>query len=150
MALIGANDRKTLEDLFSQRMQNDVTVTYFTQGESKLFIPGQECELCRETRQILEEVADLSDHIRLEVKDFVRDGELAAEMNVTRIPAIVLQGEEKGEVRFFGIPSGYEFSTLIEDLVDVSGGQTSLSDKTRTALEEVNQPLHIQVFVTPT
>ncbi|HLJ68939.1 MAG TPA: thioredoxin family protein, partial [Chloroflexota bacterium] len=143
-------DRKTLEDLFSQRMKNDVTVTYFTQGESKLFIPGQECELCRETRQMLEEVTELSDHVHLEVKDFVRDGELAAEMGVTRIPAIVLQGKGKGQVRFFGIPSGYEFSTLIEDLFEVSSGQTTLSDKTRTALKDVNQPLHIQVFVTPT
>jgi hypothetical protein len=39
---------------------------------------------------------------------------------------------------------------LIEDLVDVSKGQTSLGEKTREVLSQVDQDVHIQVFVTPT
>ncbi|HEV2582228.1 MAG TPA: hypothetical protein VGT44_15335 [Ktedonobacteraceae bacterium] len=53
-------------------------------------------------------------------------------------------------MRFFGIPAGYEFSWLVEDLLDLSTGTTKLSEKTRTALQEIDQDLHIQVFVTPT
>jgi len=53
-------------------------------------------------------------------------------------------------VRYFGIPAGYELSTLVEDLIDVSKGTTNLSDRTREALATVDQDLHIQVFVTPT
>jgi len=53
-------------------------------------------------------------------------------------------------VRYFGIPAGYEFSTLVEDLIDVSKGTTRLSEKTREILATVDQDLHIQVFVTPT
>ncbi len=68
----------------------------------------------------------------------------------THIPAFILQGHTKGSVRYFGIPAGYEFSTLIEDLIDVSKGTTNLSDKTREALATVDQDIHIQVFVTPT
>ena len=56
----------------------------------------------------------------------------------------------RARYRFFGIPAGYEFSTLVEDILDLSKGTTALSEKTRTALEEVDQDLHIQVFVTPT
>ena len=53
-------------------------------------------------------------------------------------------------MRYFGIPAGYEFSTLVEDLIDVSKGQTNLSEKTREVLSQVDQDVHIQVFVTPT
>jgi glutaredoxin-like protein len=62
----------------------------------------------------------------------------------------VLQGRAKGKVRYFGIPAGYEFSTLIEDILDVSRGTTNLSDTTREILATIDQDLHIQVFVTPT
>ena len=55
-----------------------------------------------------------------------------------------------GLVRFFGLPSGYEFTTLIEDLVDLSKGSTRLSDATRQAVAELPAPVHLQVFVTPT
>jgi len=53
-------------------------------------------------------------------------------------------------VRFFGIPSGYEFTSLVEDIVDVSRGQTSLSAQTLELLAKLTEPVHIQVFVTPT
>jgi alkyl hydroperoxide reductase subunit AhpF len=99
---------------------------------------------------LLEEVTALSDKLHLETKDFVRDKQEADSLGVTRIPAFVLQGRARGKVRYFGIPAGYEFSTLVEDLLDLSKGTTNLSEKTRTALKEVDQDLHVQVFVTPT
>jgi glutaredoxin-like protein len=150
MALISQQDQQTLQALFAQELQNDVTITYFTQRESVLIIPGQECDYCKETRELLEEVTALSDKLHLNVKDFVRDEQEAQSLGITRIPAFILQGNIKGKVRFFGIPAGYEFSTLIEDLLDVSKGTTDLSDKTRETLSKVDQDLHLQVFVTPT
>ena len=92
----------------------------------------------------------VSEKLHLNVKDFVRDEQEAQQQGITHIPAFVLQGQNKGQVRFFGIPAGYEFATLVEDLLNVSRGTTSLSEKTRDAFKEVNQNLHIQVFVTPT
>ena|SRR5215831_15746844 len=105
---------------------------------------------CKETRELLEEVTDTSDKLHLTVKDFVRDEQEAQALGITRIPAFILQGHARGAVRYFGIPAGYEFSTLVEDLIDVSKGTTKLSEKTRQALTTVDQDLHIQVFVTPT
>jgi thiol-disulfide isomerase/thioredoxin len=55
-----------------------------------------------------------------------------------------------GEVRFFGLPSGYEFATILEDIADVSRRRTRLSDATRERLAGLTEPLHVQVFVTPT
>lgn len=153
MALISPQDQQSLQALFAKELQNDVTITYFTQRESVLFIPGKEkedCAYCKETGDLLEEVTGLSEKLHLDVKDIGDERQEAQDLGITRIPAIVLSGQAKGKVRYFGIPAGYEFSTLIESLVDVSRGTTGLSEKTRTALAGVDQDLHIQVFVTPT
>ena len=150
MALISPEDRQTLQTLFMKELQDDVSITYFTQRESVLIIPGQECAYCKDTRELLEELAGISEKLHVTVKDFVRDEQEAQNLGITHIPAFILQGHTKGAVRYFGIPAGYEFSTLIEDLIDVSKGTTNLSEKTREALATVNQDVHIQVFVTPT
>jgi len=150
MPMISEKDQQTLRDLFGKRLLQDVTVTYFTQHDSVLSVPGHECTYCRETRELLEDLDGLSDKLHLEVKDFVADEAEAQKLGVTRIPAIVLSGQNKGTVRFFGVPAGYEFSTLVEDLMTVSGGEPDLLDSTKQALADLQQDLHIQVFVTPT
>lgn len=156
MSLISASDQATLRDLFAQRLEHDVSITYFGQRESVLIVPGQECAYCKETRELLEDLDSLSDKLHLDIKDFVRDEAEARQLGITRIPAFVLSGQNKGAVRYFGIPAGYEFSSVVEDLLDVSSGEPDLLDSTRHALEALDGPdgierdLHIQVFVTPT
>lgn len=150
MALISPEDHQTLQEFFSRELEHDVFITYFTQHESVLTIPGQECASCKETRTLLEEVAAFSGKLHLTVKDFVRDEQEAKRLGIERIPAFVLHGKARGVVRFFGAPAGYEFTTLIEDLADVSEGTTDLHEKTRTMLAAVDRDLHVQVFVTPT
>jgi glutaredoxin-like protein len=59
-------------------------------------------------------------------------------------------GERDYGIRFYGIPSGYEFSSIIEDIVDVSRGDSGLQPATREALAAVSEPVHFQVFITPT
>ena len=56
----------------------------------------------------------------------------------------------KGKVRYFGMPSGYEFSVLLGSLLDVSKGKSELSEPSIEMLQTLNANLHIQVFVTPT
>lgn len=75
------------------------------------------------------------------------DGAQAAEPPAAGADAPAGQG---ASVRFLGLPSGYEFSTLLADVVDVSKGRTDLSEATRAAVRAIDQPVHIQVFVTPT
>lgn len=150
MPLIPEQDQGTIRTIFDEKLTGDVNVTYYTQHDSGLIVPGQECAYCRETRELLEEVAGLSEHVTLNTKDFVRDEAEAQRMGIERIPAFVLEGWNKGRVRYFGIPAGYEFSTLIEDMIDVSTGEVELSETTRKALDGLQQDVHIQVFVTPT
>ena len=53
-------------------------------------------------------------------------------------------------IRFYGIPSGYEFSTLVEGIQMVGAGDSGLSQATKDALAKLDKPVHMQVFITPT
>jgi glutaredoxin-like protein len=145
MALLKEEDRQHLIEEF-ETLQNPVKLLMFTQE--------LECQYCRETRMIAEEVADLSDAISIEVYNFVTDKEVAEKYDIDKIPAIaVLQdGHEPKDygIRYYGIPSGYEFSSLVEDVMMISQGESGLSEATKTQVAELTEPVHIQVFVTPT
>ncbi|MFN2277830.1 MAG: protein disulfide oxidoreductase, partial [Candidatus Promineifilaceae bacterium] len=60
MALLSEQDQEHLRNEFVG-LQQPVKLVVFTQEF--------ECQYCRETRQIAEEVADLSDQISIEVYD---------------------------------------------------------------------------------
>lgn len=139
-------DDKTREDVreMLQALSGPVKMVVFTQES--------ECQLCAETRQIAEEVAELNDLITLEGRDFVGDEAYARDLNIDKVPAIVLLGENDQDygIRFFGIPSGYEFMSLLEGLKLVSSGDAELSADTLDYLDALEGDLHLQVFVTPT
>jgi len=111
MAFIQEKDRIEIQKKFAT-MQQPVKIINFTQE--------LECTYCRETRLLLEEVAALSDKISLEVYNFIIDKEQANKYQIDKIPATIVMGEMDYGIRFYGIPSGYEFSTLLEDIVMVS------------------------------
>jgi glutaredoxin-like protein len=114
------------------------------------FTQKMECQFCKETRQLIEEVAGLSDKITLEVYDFVENKDKAEEFKIDKIPATVIMGEKDYGIRFYGIPSGYEFSTLLEAILMVSKRDSGLSKDTRKKLADLKKELHLQVFITPT
>jgi alkyl hydroperoxide reductase subunit AhpF len=150
MGFLSADNQAEVKRLF-EGLTGDVRLIYFTQRESPLFIPGHECETCKDTRTLLEEVAALSDKIKLEVHDFVAESQLARDYAIDRIPALVITADSvKGRIRYFGLPSGYEFSVLLGSLLDASQGKSELSDASVETLGSVEKNLHIQVFVTPT
>jgi len=115
-----------------------------------VFTQELECEYCRETRQMAEEVASLSDKLSLEVYNFAIDKDKAEAYGVDKIPALVVEGDRDYGIRFFGIPGGYEFSSLVETIKMVSARDSGLSQKSREALSQLKKPVHIQVFVTLT
>jgi glutaredoxin-like protein len=134
-----ANRLKT--DL-ANALVNPVTLTIFTQEI--------ECEYCRETRELVEEVGSLNEKIRVQVFDLLKDKEKASEYQIDKVPAVVVEGSKKSRIAFYGVPAGYEFNTFIKDIVQASRGETELSAATRRALGDIKRPVHMQVFVTPT
>jgi alkyl hydroperoxide reductase subunit AhpF len=148
--LIRDKDRAQLTDIFNKQLQRNVTLHFFTQHDSPLIIPSQECFTCRETGELIREVAGLSDKLNLVTHDFYSEADTAKTYGVDRIPALVLEGTNKGRLRFFGIPAGYEFAVLVQDLIDVSGGPSRLSASASAQLALVTGELNIKVLVTPT
>lgn len=127
---------------FLDRMDRPVKIINFTQKF--------ECDSCQETRELMEELAALYGKLSVEVHDFVENKDQVAKYNIDKIPATVLLGDKDYGIRFYGIPSGYEFATLLEDLVMVSKRDSGLSDDSRQKLAALTAPLHLQVFTTPT
>lgn len=115
-----------------------------------MFTQELECQYCRETRQLVEEVSQLSEQVTAEVYDFVADKEQAARLGIDKIPAIAVVGAEDYGVRFYGIPSGYEFASLLYAIRLVASADPALAQETVDVLDGLETPVHIQVFVTPT
>jgi len=123
--------------------------------EMMFFSQKANCEYCDETLQLIDEIASLSDKIGLSIYDIDADQAIAQQYKVDKAPGIVLAGRDGDQildfgVRYAGIPSGHEFSSLIHDLVLVSGRDSGLSEETRQFLSSLDQPVLLQVFVTPT
>jgi glutaredoxin-like protein len=145
------NDKKMLSTYFSQKLVNPVKLVVFSQRKSPLATPAEHtCMYCAETEELAREVASLSPKMSVEVLDFVADKEKAAQYRIDKIPAIAVVGQKDYNIRYFGIPAGYEFTPLIESVVDVSRGATALSETSKQRLKSVDKDVHIQVFVTPT
>jgi glutaredoxin-like protein len=151
MRFIPEAEAGALRAHFHKELEGPVTLDLFIETKSAIVVPGQpECELCEETRALLEDVASLSDQITLTVHDVRTESDLARDTGVSRVPTLVLRGAARGVVRYLGIPAGLEFGTLLEDLAAVSHGTTTLQQESRAKLASLTKPVHVQVFVTPT
>ena len=114
------------------------------------FTQELECQYCKETGEIIRELAQLSDKLSSESYNFITDKEMVDKFKIDKIPATVVMGQDDRGIRFYGIPSGYEFISLLEDIRMVSSGSSGLNPKTIEILGKLQKPLHLQVFVTPT
>ena len=142
MALIPQKERDILTKQFNEKLVNEVRLVVFSQE-----VP---CLFCKETELVATELAEISPKIKVERYDFVKDMMKAKELRIDKIPAIAVIGKKDYGVRFYGIPSGYEFNSLVGAILDVSRAESGLSQKTKDALKLIDNSVHIQVFVTPT
>jgi glutaredoxin-like protein len=142
MGVLKEKDRKAIQETLRD-LPSPVTVVLFTQEF--------ECEFCHQTHQLLQETVALSDRLTLEVHDFSLERDLVARYSIDKIPAIaLLRGTEDTGIRFYGMPGGYEFATLLEGIKAVSAGKSGLAEETESALAGLKKDVHLQVFVTPT
>ncbi|HEY9088063.1 MAG TPA: thioredoxin family protein [Anaerolineaceae bacterium] len=137
---------KQVQEVFAE-LNGEVRVVFFRSKEN--------CDYCNETQQLLEEVISLSEKLSIEVFDIADDAAVAAQYGIDKTPAFVLAAKDGDQitdfgVRFSGIPAGHEFTSLINDLLIVSRRDSGLAPQTRSYLDELTEPLLLQVFVTPT
>jgi alkyl hydroperoxide reductase subunit AhpF len=142
MTLLDEEVQGQLKEEFT-KLVNPVRLVVFFQA---LADPESE-----QVKRLVEELALLDSRITVEPVNLVLEKERAEALGVTRTPAIAILGEAKDYgVRFYGSPSGYEFGTLVDAILDVSSGESGLSPETKQALAALEKPVHLQVFSTPT
>jgi glutaredoxin-like protein len=142
VSLIPEEHKEHIENELMEKMENPVKIIMFTQEV--------ECQFCAQTRRLINELAALNDKIKVEIHDFLAETDKAKEYGVDKVPALIIMGEKDYGIRFYGLPYGYEFQTLLESVINVSRGKTDLSEETKNKLKEIKTPVHIQVFVTLT
>ena len=142
MALIRDEVAQQLREEFAG-LANPVRLVVFSQA---LADPESE-----QVKRLMEELSAIEPRISVESCNFVLDTARVEELGMKRTPGVAILGQDKDYgVRFYGLPSGYEFGTLIDAILDVYSGASGLTEATRQALAGIESPLHIQVFSTPT
>jgi len=144
MSLFNEQDVKAIREMLAASLKRPVQLV--------LFISDQNCAYCEPTRELLEALSMLHDSLSLTMYDLQIDAERAAALGVDKAPGIVVLGGAEGHdygIRFYGIPSGYEFASLLEAIRIVGSDEVELQTATRQFLEGLTAPLHLQVFVTP-
>jgi glutaredoxin-like protein len=125
------------------KLEEPVTCIVFTQEI--------ECNFCKETVSLVKELAKIDPKITAVVHDFQKDHETQKKYGIDKIPAIVpVVGDNDYGIRFFGIPSGYEFVSLIETIRTLSTREHGLDPEIEARVKEIDKDVHLQVFVTPT
>lgn len=146
MPLLSEKDAKYLKKTFEEQLKNPVKVMVFVDDPS-------ECEYCDVTRQVLEELSTIDGKIQLGVHHVKKEPELVKIHKVEMTPAIILldvNNQDTG-IRFYGIPSGHEFSSLIQDIIAVSNNKPLFFNENQIAqIKSIESPVRIRVFVTPT
>ena len=128
MGLLRDSDAAEIRERFKE-MVNPVKLVHFTQ-ELNL-------EYGREARQLLEELTQISDKLSLKIYDFLLDKEKVAEYAVDKVPATVIRNGKDYGIRFFGLPAGYEFATLLDAILAVSEGDSRLQPESREKLAQL-------------
>jgi alkyl hydroperoxide reductase subunit AhpF len=154
MALLADDDAQYLRDSFAD-LAADVTVTVVTRERSPLILPGGDTsagsdDTSHEVKQIIGEVAATSARIKVVEVDAAADRERAVALVGERQPALTFSSAtSKGKLRYFGLPAGYEMSTLVAAILDLGSGEVMVPPELDAHLATLTRDVHIQVFVTP-
>jgi alkyl hydroperoxide reductase subunit AhpF len=116
VSLIPEEHKEHIKAELKEKIENSVKIIMFTQEV--------ECQFCAQTRQLINELAALNDKIKIEIYDFLVDAEKAKRYGIDKVPALIIIGEKDYGIRFYGLPYGYEFQTLLESIINVSRGRT--------------------------
>ncbi len=131
-----------LKETFVNTLKDEVKLVVFTQE--------LECQFCRENRMLAEELVALSPLLKLEVYNFINDKDKVNEYGIEMVPAIAVIGKKDYGIRFYGIPGGYEFTSLLETIKMISTGESGLDVNSQNELKKITKPTTIKVFVTLT
>lgn len=147
--LLKDNDEEYVRQLFEENLKDPVELVLFLEKEGGERLNQYNEQYQPYTEEIAKEISALSDKIKLTV--YRGDTEKEKEYGVKNISALFIEGKNTNKnVSYYGMPSGHEFSSVLEDIVDVSKGETDLNMKIKEMVKKIGSNVEILVFVTPT
>jgi alkyl hydroperoxide reductase subunit AhpF len=136
---LGESEQEAIRGLFADLEQDVALELTLGPEESPVAVvtAGGEIDFCAETRSLLEQVAALSERVRLTVHEVEETGPW---------PRTTVGGE----LVYHGLPWGYELTTLVGAIVEAGRLEPTLSETSREALAALEHDVALEVFVTPT
>jgi glutaredoxin-like protein len=148
--VIPLQEQERLRQHFQEQLTGGVKIEHFTQRPMSILLPGrEECRLCVQARQVLEELRALSPKLSLRIHELDESRGLADELGVERAPTTILRGQRNRPLRFEGLFGGALFPVIIEMITAASRGETELDARGRRQLQRIRDPISVRLFVTP-
>ncbi len=143
MALFDEKVKQQLKNIFNNLL-NPINLVFFTQEF--------ECYPCSDVHAFVDEIASLSDKIKLSVYDFQKDKALADKFGVDKIPAIVINDKDNvyHGIKYYGLPGGYEINSFLQTMIEVSGRKEPIPEPLLSQIASISKNVRMQVYVTLT
>lgn len=149
MTLLDDATRNQIRPVLSG-LRHPLELIVYTGGS--LVVPGRDpTGHQRETLALLREVAELGP-IEVIERPLAGDAKAAA-AGIRLAPTIVFRrkGEQRLNLRFAGLPGGYEFTTLLETLRLLGGDGADGADAQEAGeFDDLEESVTLRTFVTPT
>jgi len=122
-------------------LREDVRVVLFSRD-------GGDCKYCADAEGLLTDIAAAAPRVKVEILSLKKDAARAAELAIDKVPGIAILGTRDYGLRYFGLPSGYEFTLFVETLRSVGNSDPELAPATVATLAALRKPVQLSVFVT--
>jgi len=140
VSMLAEKDKKYVATTLTG-MKSDVRVVLFSRD-------GGECKYCDEAEGLLADVAAAAPRVKLEVLSLKKDAARAQELGIDKVPGIALLGKKDYDLRYFGLPSGYDFTPFVETILAVANEDHGISGESVAMLAKLAKPVQLSVFVT--
>lgn len=149
MALMDEKTRQQVRERLAETLSAPVELKLYRRPDSgRLILPGgvgcQTCDVTEELARTLVEMAP--DKLHLSVVDV---SEQPGGAQAVPALSVARQGEES-RITFQGLPSGYEFATVLDAIERASGTGDELAPDVAEQLAKLESDVEVMVFVTPT
>lgn len=128
----------------------EIAASFEGNAQLVLFTSRENCEYCGLTESFLGDLAGLSEKVSLQVLDIETDGERAEALGIGQVPGTAILGEKDYGLRYYGLPTGYEFTSFTEAVHKAAEGVSGLEEATVAALKDLSHPVMVTVFATKT
>jgi alkyl hydroperoxide reductase subunit AhpF len=143
MALFRPDEEQAVRDLLDS-LDRPVELALVLGPEDEPLPGARDIDFSAETRKILAGLVELSANLSLSVHE-------APAFGAERYPAICVlpDGEDVG-IRYYGLPWGYELTSVVGACIEAGRVSSSLTEESVAALAGLDRDVSLEIFVTPT